>query len=126
MREVSSDYPFFEYFEKHFKWHKKSCVITKLPKNSCQLVKEPMKVASQKIEELVKKEQVTSPPDITLASVSPKLNALEAHVFSSSSSRTSSEKEKEQLDDQLQSSSSTIPKKWISKYRRKETSENFH
>ena len=29
MREVSSDYPFFEYFEKHFNWHKKSCVITK-------------------------------------------------------------------------------------------------
>ena len=29
MREVSSDNPFFEYFEKHFKWHKKSCVITK-------------------------------------------------------------------------------------------------
>ena len=29
MKEVSSDYPFFEYFEKHFKWHKKSCVITK-------------------------------------------------------------------------------------------------
>ena len=29
MREVSSDYPFFEYFEKHFKRHKKSCVITK-------------------------------------------------------------------------------------------------
>ena len=29
MKEVSSDYPFFEYFEKHFKWHKKSCVISK-------------------------------------------------------------------------------------------------
>ena len=26
MKEVSSDYPFFEYFEKHFKWHKKSWV----------------------------------------------------------------------------------------------------
>ena len=30
MKEVSSDYPFFEYFEKHFKWHKKPCVKTKL------------------------------------------------------------------------------------------------
>ena len=31
MKEVKADYPFFEYFEKHFKWHKKSCVTTKLP-----------------------------------------------------------------------------------------------
>ena len=22
MREVKADYPFFEYFEKHFQWHK--------------------------------------------------------------------------------------------------------
>ena len=29
MKEISSNVPFFEYFENHFKWHKKSCVITK-------------------------------------------------------------------------------------------------
>ena len=29
MRETSSDVPFFEYFENHFEWHKKSCVVTK-------------------------------------------------------------------------------------------------
>ena len=29
MKEISSNVPFFEYFEKHFEWHKKSCVITK-------------------------------------------------------------------------------------------------
>ena len=29
MKETSSNVPFFEYFENHFKWHKRSCVITK-------------------------------------------------------------------------------------------------
>ena len=29
MKETSSNVPFFEYFENHFEWHKKSCVITK-------------------------------------------------------------------------------------------------
>ena len=29
MKEVKADYPFFEYFEKHFQWHKKNCVISK-------------------------------------------------------------------------------------------------
>ena len=29
MKEISSNVPFFEYFENHFEWHKKSCVITK-------------------------------------------------------------------------------------------------
>ena len=29
MREISSNVPFFEYFENHFKWHKRSCAITK-------------------------------------------------------------------------------------------------
>ena len=29
MKEVKADYPFFEYFEKHFNWHKKNCVISK-------------------------------------------------------------------------------------------------
>ena len=29
MKEISSNVPFFEYFENYFKWHKKFCVITK-------------------------------------------------------------------------------------------------
>ena len=29
MKEISSNVPFFEYFENHFEWHRKSCVITK-------------------------------------------------------------------------------------------------
>ena len=27
--KISNNVPFFEYFENHFEWHKKSCVITK-------------------------------------------------------------------------------------------------
>ena len=29
MKEISNNFPFFEYFENHFEWHKKSCVVTK-------------------------------------------------------------------------------------------------
>ena len=29
MREIASNVPFFEYFENHFEWHKKNCVVTK-------------------------------------------------------------------------------------------------
>ena len=29
MKEISTNVHFFEYFENHFEWHKKSCVITK-------------------------------------------------------------------------------------------------
>ena len=29
MKEISANVPFFEYFENHFEWHRKSCVITK-------------------------------------------------------------------------------------------------
>ena len=29
MKEISSNIPFFKYFENHFEWHKKSSVITK-------------------------------------------------------------------------------------------------
>ncbi|KAL0013745.1 hypothetical protein SO802_000814 [Lithocarpus litseifolius] len=29
MKEISDSIPFFEYFENHFEWHKKPCVITK-------------------------------------------------------------------------------------------------
>ena len=30
MKEISSNVPFFEYFENHFEWHKKSCIVTKI------------------------------------------------------------------------------------------------
>ena len=106
MKEVSNNYPFFEYFEKHFKWHKKSCVITKtnqklLPNKDAPSSSKPEIVRSSHPpqETLVKKEPVTSSSNITLASNNPKLNVLEAYESSSSSSRTSSGKEKEQLDD---------------------------
>ena len=116
MKEVSSDYPFFEYFEKHFKWHKKSCVTTKLPADPNQPI--GIRNLSQEVEK-----PVSPSPNII-----PKVNVLEAHIFSSSSSRPSSEdeKEKDQLDDQLQDSSPILPKKRISKYRGKETSKDFH
>ena len=29
MKEISGNIPFFAYFENHFEWHRKSCVITK-------------------------------------------------------------------------------------------------
>ena len=29
MKEISAEIPFFAYFENHFKWHRKSCVLTK-------------------------------------------------------------------------------------------------
>ena len=29
MKETSGNVPFFEYFENHFEWHKKNCVVTK-------------------------------------------------------------------------------------------------
>ena len=206
MKEVSSDYPFFEYFEKHFKWHKKTYVISKtnwklLPKkdapssskpeivrsshppqeallfnhrgtdviaspfkstttpeekivkkvieqnnytNQClgvigkqldriedridnkvilqpgnpnkpiqtlekPLVKLPttrqaslkpkdqtaLRIVAQKLEDLVKKEPVIPSPDPTTTSRDPKLETVHAHTTSSSSSRTSSETEKE-------------------------------
>ena len=81
MKEVKADYPFFEYFEKHFNWHKKDYVKTKLPvkvRHSTQEVEKPV-------------------------SPSPVINVLEAHISSSSSNEPSSEseKEKEPLDDQL-------------------------
>ena len=78
MKEVSSDYPFFEYFEKHFKWHKKSCVKTKLPDKPNQ----PTNVRNPSHEA----EKPVSP--------SPKVNVLEAHVSSSSSHTPSLEDER--------------------------------
>ena len=29
MKQISSNVPFFEFFENHFEWHKKSCVVIK-------------------------------------------------------------------------------------------------
>ena len=112
MKEVSSDYPFFKYFEKHFKWHKKSCVKTKLPVKPNQPA------------------NVRNPPQGVEKPVSPsqKVNVLEAHISSSSSNTPSSEdeKEKEQLDDQLGDTPPIPPKKRISKYRGKEAFKDFH
>ena len=87
MKEVKADYPFFEYFEKHFKWHKKNCAKTKLPAKPIS----PAKARHSK-------KKVESP-----VSPSPEVNVLEAHISSSSSNEPSSEneKEKEPLDDQL-------------------------
>ena len=108
MKKVKADYPFFEYFEKHFKWHKKNYVKTKTipptkPRHSTQEVENP-----------------TSP--------SPKVNVLEAHISSSSPNEPSSEseKEKEPLDDQLGDTPPLPPKKWISKYRGNPAFKDFH
>ena len=88
------------------------CVTAKLPTNPNQ----PTSVRNPSQEE----EKPVSP--------SPKVNVLEAHISSSSSSRPSSkdEKEKDQLDDQLQDTPPILPKKRISKYKGKETSRVFH
>ena len=117
-----------------------------------------LEIFLQKMEELVKKERVTPSPDTTSSSrlvtldarkvsrrpvkkkpviSSPKttkssrLVALDVHTASSSSSRASSnsEKEIEKLRNQFQDSQSqaTPPKKiWVSKFRGKESSETFH
>ena len=112
MKEVSSDYPFFEYFEKHFKWHKKSCVKTKLPAkpNQPASVRNPSQEAEKSV------------------SPSPKVNVLEAHISSSSSNKPSSEseKEKEPLDDQLGDTPPLPPRIWKSKYRGNPAFKDFH
>ena len=86
-----------------------------------------LEICLQKMEELVKKEPVTPSPDTTSSS---RLVTLDIHTASSSSSRTSSDsgKEIETLKNQSQDSLSQVPppKKWISKYRGKESSETFH
>ena len=51
MKEVKADYPFFEYFEKHFQWHKKNYVISKtnwklLPKKDAPSSSKPKIVRS--------------------------------------------------------------------------------
>ena len=57
--------------------------------------KTTLEIVSQKLEELVKKELVTPSPDTTSTSRNPRLIVIEAHIASSSSSRTSLESEKE-------------------------------
>ena len=106
MKEVKADYPFFEYLEKHFKWHKKSYVKTIPPTKPKHL--------SQEVE------NPTSP--------SPVVNVLEAHISSSSSEEPSSESEKENepLDDQLSDTPPLPPRKWISKYRGNPAFKDFH
>ena len=69
MREVKADYPFFEYFEKHFNWQKRNSVKTKLPSKDI-----PKKVRHPK--------KPVSPP---------KINVLEAYLSSHSSTGPSSE-----------------------------------
>ena len=117
-----------------------------------------LEICLQKMEELVKKEPVTPSPNTTSSSrlvtldackasrslvkkkpviSSPKttkssrLVVLDVHTASSSSSRTSSDSDKEieKLENQFQNSQSlaTPPKKiWVSKFRGKESSETFH
>ena len=87
-----------------------------------------IEIVMQKMEELVKKEPVTLSPDTTTSSG---LIVLDAHIASSSSSKTSSDSEKEieKLENQFQNlqSLATPPKKiWVSKFRGKESSETFH
>ena len=77
---------------------------------------------------LVKKKPVISSPKTTKSS---RLVILDVHTASSSSSRTSSDSDKEieKLENQFQNSQSlaTPPKKiWVSKFRGKESSETFH
>ena len=69
--------------------------------------KTTLEIVSQKLEELVKKEPVTPSPNTTSTSREPRDNwliTLEAYIASSSSSKTSSETEKEikHLEDQFQ------------------------
>ena len=81
MREVKADYPFFEYFEKHFQWHKRNCVKTKLPSKDIlpKRVRHPTRSVSP----------------------SPKVNVLEAYLSSSSSTGPSSDKEIDPLEDYI-------------------------
>ena len=67
MKEVRTDYPFFEYLEKHFKWHKQNCVISKTKPNQPASARRPSQEAEKPV------------------SPSPKVNVLEAHLSSSSS-----------------------------------------
>ena len=113
MKEVKADYPFFEYFEKHFDWHKKNCAKpkTKLPAKILPPAK--ARHSTRKVEKPV--------------SPSPEVNVLQAHISSSSSNEPSSEseKEKEPLDDQLGDSPLPPPRIWKSKFRGNPTFKDF-
>ena len=122
MREVKADYPFFEYFEKHFSWHKRNCVKTKLP--SEDILPKKVRHPKHKVEKLV--------------SPSQKVNVLEAYLSSSSSTGPSSDKEIDPLEDYiplppmdpendpLEAYAPLPPKKWKSKYRGNPASKDFH
>ena len=116
MREVKTDYPFFEYFEKHFSWQKGNFVNTKTPSKDI-----PPKKARQKAEKPV------SPP---------KVNVLEAYLSSSSSTGPSSDKDPledyiqlppvDPENDPLEAYAPFPPKKWKSKYRGNPAFKDFH
>ncbi|XP_030923368.1 uncharacterized protein LOC115950286 [Quercus lobata] len=112
MKEVKADYPFFEYFEKHFNWHKKNCVKSKLPSKP---------TPSPKVRHSKRKIEIPISP-------LPEVHVLKAHISSSSSNEPSSEseKEKEPLDDQLGDSPLPPPRIWKSKYRGNPAVKNFH
>ena len=118
MKEVKTDYPFSEYFEKHFHWQKRNFVKTKLP------AKDILPKKARKVEKLV--------------SPSPNINVLEAYMSSGSSNEPSSEKEKDPLEDYitlppidpekdpLEAYAPLPPKKWKSKYRGNPAFKDFH
>ena len=112
MKEVKADYPFFEYFEKHFQRHKKNCAKPKLLSKTISLTK--ARHSKKKVEKPV--------------SPSPEINVLEAHISSSSSNEPSSEseKEKEPLNDQLGDTPPLPPKIWKSKFRGNPAFKDFH
>ena len=119
MREVKADYPFFEYFEKHFNWQKRNFVKTKLPSKD---------ILPKKVRHSTKK----------LVSPSPNINVLEAYISSSSSNEPSSDKEIDPLEDYitlppidpkedpLEAYAPLPPKKWKSKYRGNPAFKDFH
>ena len=117
MREVKADYPFFEYFEKHFNWQKRNFANTKLPSRDTpqKKVRHPKKSVSP-----------------------PKVNVLEAYLSSSNSTGPSSDKEIDPLEDYIQlppvdpdndpleAYAPLPPRIWKSKYRGNPAFKNFH
>ena len=83
MKEVKADYPFFEYFEKHFHWQKRNFVKTKLPAKD--ILPKKARHSTRKVEKPV--------------SPSPNINVLEAYLSSNSSTGPSSYKEIDPLKD---------------------------
>ena len=122
MRKVKADYPFFEYFEKHFNWQKRNFVKTKLP--SKDILPKKVRHPTHKVEKPV--------------SPSPKVNVLEAYLSSSSSTGPSLDKEIDPLEDYiplppidpkndpLEAYAPLPPKKWKSKYRGNPAFKDFH